>query len=158
NGDDNLAYARRARAYEHKKDHEKALADYTKAIQIDSKNASVVNNRGIVYLNKNELTAAATDFTRAIEPSPKNSIALSNRTYVHYRLKEYDKALVDASQAIEHDPFNTQARRIGGLSLRDKGDLEGAVKVFTVGLKLNPKSADLYYYRGTTLEKIKGQL
>src|SRR5262249_19852016 len=49
-----IPYRNRADAYLIKGDYDRALADYTKSIEIDPRNPLTFNNRGYVYSSKGE--------------------------------------------------------------------------------------------------------
>jgi len=53
-----------------RKEYDKAIADYTKAIQIDPKFASAYSNRGSAYGMKGEYDKAIADFNKAMELNP----------------------------------------------------------------------------------------
>ena len=56
-------------------DYDRAIADYTKAIEIDPKFADAYYNRGLAYCYKQDYDRAITDYTKAIEIDPKFAIA-----------------------------------------------------------------------------------
>ena len=56
-----------------------AIADYTKSIELDSKDAWAYYDRGIVYNDKKEYSLAIADYTKAIEIDPKYAQAYINR-------------------------------------------------------------------------------
>lgn len=63
-------YNDRGLAYHNKGDYDKAILEYTKAIELDSGAAKAYSNRGVAYCNKEDYGRAITDFTRAIELDP----------------------------------------------------------------------------------------
>jgi hypothetical protein len=62
-----IAYHRRGTAYASKKDYDQAIADYTKALEIDPKYVSALNDRGLAYTSKGDYERAIADVTRAVE-------------------------------------------------------------------------------------------
>ncbi len=54
----------------YKKVYPKALADYTKAIQLDPQYANAYNNRGLAHYHSKAYDKAIADFTRAIQLKP----------------------------------------------------------------------------------------
>ena len=64
------AYINRGNAYGRKKDYELAIADYTKAIEIDPKLAGAYHNRGLVYLAKKDNQRAIAEFQTALSLDP----------------------------------------------------------------------------------------
>lgn len=158
NDEDKIAFLTRGRAYELKKDYEKSIADYTRAIQIDPKYTIAYNNRGVVYYFKNDYVKAREDFSRAIEQNPRYVLALTNRAECNYQLKNYENAIKDADLATDLDPYTAQGWKLLGWSLREKGDLDNSIQMFSLALKGDPKNADFWYHRGFVWQKVKGQL
>jgi tetratricopeptide (TPR) repeat protein len=66
-----IAYYRRGLAYASKKEYDRAIADYTRAIELDPKNLSAYNDRGVAYTSKGDYERAIADVTRAVELAPK---------------------------------------------------------------------------------------
>src|SRR5262249_57140506 len=74
-----VLYGNRAYAYLIKSDFDRALGDYTKAIEIDPKQPLAYFNRGYTYAAKGEHDRAIADYNKAIEIDPKNMLAYFNR-------------------------------------------------------------------------------
>ena len=62
-----IAYHRRGVAYARQKDYDRAITDYTKAIELEPRNPSAYNDRGIAYTSKGDYGRAIADVTRAVE-------------------------------------------------------------------------------------------
>lgn len=101
-----MAYSNRSLAYDHLKQYAKALADLNKAIELDPKNASAYNNRGLHYANHGTggagagVDAALADYNKAIALNSDFPEAYYNRGHVYAELNmskqakaDYDKAL-----------------------------------------------------------------
>ena len=77
-----IAYHRRGTAFASKKDYDRAITDYTKAIEIDPTYVAAYNDRGLIYTSKGDYERAVADVTKAVEltakptPQPK-TIALT---------------------------------------------------------------------------------
>jgi tetratricopeptide (TPR) repeat protein len=69
------AYIARGLAYETEKDYDRAIADYSEAIQLGNKSALMYDTRGRAYLYAGALTKALADFDKASELNPKNPYA-----------------------------------------------------------------------------------
>src|SRR5207249_1717769 len=61
-----------------KGDYDEAISDYTRAIEIDSKNALPYRDRGIMKTNKGDYDGAIVDLERAIELNPKGAAEYKN--------------------------------------------------------------------------------
>jgi len=95
----------RARCYKQKEEFDKAIADYTKVIELEPKHkeiACVYENRALSYCQKGDFDKAIEDYNRAI--------GLDNWSYYYYlRGKAYaekgdvDKAIADYAEAVKLD-------------------------------------------------------
>jgi len=144
--------ARRAfSAYEHG-DYEQALADYTKAIRLDSGRAALYNNRAAARLAKKDEAGALADYTEALRLDPTSALAHYGRGLVWHGRKEYDRAIADLSEALLRSPKLAEAYNNRGLVWHDKRDYDRAVADFNEALRLNPESAWVYNNRGNSRE------
>lgn len=84
-----------------KRQYDRAISDFSKALEIESKSADVYNNRGVAYENKDQYEEAISDFNKAIEINPRHSGAWFNRGVAYYFKKEYDRSLEDVNKAQE---------------------------------------------------------
>lgn len=109
------AYYLRAIAHADFDEIDKAMADITKAIELDSSNAEFYFMRGniqwdTVLAERNEKAVLA-DYAKAISLSPNTSLFFGNRCYVYTMLKQPqpEKAITDCHKALELDPENQGA-------------------------------------------------
>jgi tetratricopeptide (TPR) repeat protein len=120
-----------------------AIADFTKAIELDPKFANAYNNRGIMHGRKGEMDKAIADYTSAIGANPKFTWPYNNRALAYARLGDVDKALADYEKVLELDPKYTQAYANRGAAYEKKGDNERAIADFRKVLELPaPTEAD----------------
>jgi TonB family protein len=73
------AYLDRGRTYFQQDDSDRAIADYTKAIELDPEGADAYNHRGVAYLSKLDFDSAIADFDKAIQFDPLLANAHNNR-------------------------------------------------------------------------------
>ena len=66
-----------------KGDYDKAIADYTKAIEIASKGCDAYYNRGDAWQSKGDHGKAIADYTKAIEIDPKDADAYNSLRMAH---------------------------------------------------------------------------
>ncbi len=74
-----------------KREHDAAISDLTKAIEMRPRFAMAHFYRGRAYMGKREYDKAISDFTEAIEIAPELAIAYSERALIYYIKKDYDK-------------------------------------------------------------------
>jgi tetratricopeptide (TPR) repeat protein len=122
-----------------KDDNDKAIADYSKAIEISPSYASAFNNRGNAWSAKGDLDRAIADYDRAIEIDPKDPFRWNNRGLAWKRKGDHDRALADFDQAIKVDPGYTAAYANRGQTFEKKGDIERAKAEYRAALAVPQK-------------------
>jgi len=143
------AYDNRGDTYSSKGEYDRAIADYTKSIEINPKNASAYNNRGDAYSSKREYDRAIVDFSKAIEIDPKDTYAYRNRGAAYANKGEHDRAIVDCNKAIEIDPKDALAYITRGVTYWIKGEYDRAIADYTKAIEIDPKDALNYSNRCT---------
>jgi len=141
-----------------KKEYDKSLEGFTKAIALYSDYADAYVNRGGVYLEgKGELDKAVADFTEAIRLNPRLFEAYANRSGAYLHKGEFDKVIADCTEAIKLNPrsANVYANRSGAYC--SKGEFDKAIADCNEALKLDPKYAEAYTNRGISYYN-KGEL
>lgn len=93
-------YYRRGLRYEEMNETEKALADYTKAIELAPDEATYYYNRGNVYLTRTEYQNAIENFDEAIKLNPENADYYNNKGYASNLLKDYQSAVKQFTLAL----------------------------------------------------------
>ena len=98
-----------ASPYRAKGDNDGAIADHTKAIDIDPELASAYYNRALAYRAKGDNDHAIEDTTTTIEINPRHVGAYFNRGLAHAAKGNHDRAIADYSKAIEINPKHDSA-------------------------------------------------
>ncbi len=139
---DARAYNRRANLYaDTKRDHDRAIADFTTGIELDPKLPFLFRNRGESYRAKSDYDRAIADYGRALEVNPKYALAYANRGAVYALRRDYDRAFADFGKAIEIDPRESRPyRERGGVHMARK-DYDKAFADFDKAIELEPKSS-----------------
>jgi hypothetical protein len=97
------AYNDRGYGYEKQELFDKAIDDYSTAIELNPNDAVVYNNRGIAYGMQGKLNEAIVDFSKTIELDPKYAEAYYNRGKTYYDLNQFDASISDYYTAIKLD-------------------------------------------------------
>lgn len=140
-------------AYANKGAFDRAIVDFTKAIELDPKMALPYYNRGDIYRAKGEYDKAIADFNTALKLDPKYVLAYINQGRT-YRLKgEYDKAIGDFTRALKVDPKYADAYNNRGNAYADKGEYDKAITDYSEAIKLDPNLALAYMNRGLAYAK-----
>lgn len=156
-------------------DWERAVADFTRAIQLNSHtddgenlelagmedcapqivvaddfNACAFGNRGVAHYRLGNLEHSIADFDRAIRINPRLADAYNNRGNVWQTKGNLENALLDFDRAIQlnprhHHAFNNRAN----LRLA-KGDLRGAISDYNRSIELDATNATVFANRGLT--------
>ena len=90
--------------YNNNGEYDKAMSEFTKAIELDPNFALAYGNRGWVYIKLGQYEQAVADCTKAIELDPDLALAYNSRGWAYIELGEYEQALADYNRAIELDP------------------------------------------------------
>ena len=116
------AYYNRGNAYSNKGDTDRAIADYTAAIQLDPTYANAYYNRGNGYSNKGDTARAIADYSEAIRLEPTYANAYYNRGNA-YGNKDYThRAIADYTETIRLDPTYANAYLNRGLAYEKLAD------------------------------------
>ena len=103
-----------------------AIADYTKAIEINPNIDLAYFNRGFSKYDLKDYKGAISDYTKAIEIDSNYAYAYSNRGLAKAKLEDYKGAIEDYTKAIEINPNYSNAYKNRGASKENLGDLSGA--------------------------------
>lgn len=137
-------------AYAEKDDLDRALADFSQAIDADPGNALPFARRAGVYTKKQDYTKALQDANKAIVLNPKESDGYFYRGSVAFSKKEYDLAIADFNRAAELNPKSDAAYHNLGVSYHNKRDYEAAIRHFNRALELKPSRVESLSQRGIT--------
>jgi tetratricopeptide (TPR) repeat protein len=135
-------------AYYFKRDYNKALAAYGKAIDIDPQTFSAYYNRGVIYGISKKREAAIIEFSQAIHLNPKYVIAYYNRGFANAELNHKQEALEDYNEAIRLEPKYPMAYFEGGNVLNEMGDKKKAIWNYSQAIRLDQSYTEAYNNRG----------
>lgn len=159
-------YYQRADKLESKKLYAEALADLTRAIELDPGFTAAYFSRSSIY-SRDDPAKAVADLTVFLEILPRNFSARFNRALEHESLREYDKAIDDYSTVIEGDTDFSQwgEGKAKGMAHTYhyrgrayqwyKKDYGKAVDDFTAALRLDPALEMVHYRRGQAYHDLK---
>jgi tetratricopeptide (TPR) repeat protein len=121
-----IAFYDRGVAFESKKDHDRAIADYNQALELNPGYAIAYVARGNAWSNKGDLDRALADYDKAIGLDPKAEAPYNNRARVWRGKGDLDQAIADLTIAIRLDPTDAYPYRERGLIEFATGDLAAA--------------------------------
>ncbi len=146
------------RGVEHmrKGEHDQAISDFSKALEMNPIYVEVYNNRGRAYDKKDQYDQAISDFNKALEISPGYVQVYINRGIAYGKKSQYDQAISDFNKALEINPRNAFVYTGRGFAYSRKGQYDQAISDFNKALEINPRLAEAYRSRGVTYSR-KGQ-
>jgi len=121
------------------KNHDRAIEDFTRVIDMNDKGGNAVmayNERGIAYSEKKDFTKAVFDFSRAITLSPDNPGGYLNRASIYEKLNQMDQAIDDYTQVIKLAP-ETHIYNSRGVCYGKKRMYAQAIADFTESIRLD---------------------
>ncbi|MDB5312966.1 MAG: yrrB 3 [Gemmataceae bacterium] len=132
-------YYERASAHRCRGEHDAAITDYTRAIEIDPQNSACYHNRGLLYRIQKDFDRAIPDYTKAIELDGTYAPSLSQRGLCYLNKNDYATALSDFNKAISLNPNLADVYRWRGETYLGLGDREKAEADFAEANRLEPK-------------------
>lgn len=119
-------YSREGMLYDNQAIHEKAIQEFTKAIEADSNNINAYIMRGHMHDRDGHPEIAIHDHNKAIELDPSNP------------------------EAYFYRGFSYMVERTGGIP-----NYQQAVDDFTKAIQLNINIPEVYFYRGSAYKSLK---
>lgn len=135
------AYFARGRTFFEQGEYNQAIEQFTKALQMDPKDAMSYYNRGLAYVAKTEYQEAIADYTSALHQNPRNAMAYYHRGIAHRLLGEHDRAIADYTRALRLDPRLAVAYRNRGQAYAAKGETDRARADLEQANRLDPSLA-----------------
>ncbi len=83
---------------------DRAIEAYSRALELNPRDAEAYNNRGIAYHRKREVDQAIEDYSKVMELNPGLAIAYNNRGVAHNSKGKVDGAIEDYNIAIGLNP------------------------------------------------------
>ncbi len=135
------------------KNNEKAEADFTKAISIDSTYYQAKGNRGVLYYNTQRYDAAIVDFSGALRYKPDDDGSLIGRANTYSTISKFDLALPDYNAYLKIKPEDTKAWMWRGTALFNLQRTDEAMADFEQAhaLKMNVKAEERVFFEAEIL-------
>jgi tetratricopeptide (TPR) repeat protein len=157
-------------------DYASAILSFTKAIDLDPKNAVAYCNRGMAYQGKAQIDEAIADYTKAIGLDPNNAEAYKRRGVAYWYCRgiaygiqkslkgdhnkaitdypkakdDLNKAIDDLNKAIDLNPKDVATYVFRGFIYLMTDDSERAFEDFDKAIDIDPHNAKCYCARGAT--------
>jgi tetratricopeptide (TPR) repeat protein len=151
------------------KHFDEAAAEFTKAIEANSKDPRGYANRGTAYRQGARAAVAAgdsegastryqsalADFSKYVELAPKDATAYIEHGETQVELKQYDAALADLNKALELRPEDLTALKFRGFAELGLSQWDKAVADFTAFIQKKPDDLQSYDRRALAYRGMK---
>ncbi len=128
-------------------DYDDAIADYTKAIEIDPALNQAYLGRGLDFAHVLKWREAADDMTRALNVDPTNKRAYVERANCFAALNDYPGALDDITKAIKLDPKDPESYDARGAYWLHQLEFARAIDDVSRQINLEPENPLAHYFR-----------
>jgi tetratricopeptide (TPR) repeat protein len=136
--DDPMLYADRARVLFRQRSYPAAIADCTRALELDDGLAPLYGLRGECHAANGDTRSAFADYAVALAQDPDHAADyLLARTELHLELEDPESALADGEEAIRRSPENPNGYQARGMAYRMLGQFTDADADFTKVLELD---------------------
>lgn len=129
-------------------DYTNALAEFTRAIELDPNYVAAYHHRSIVYANLEEYDLALDDIEKAILLSPDNSLLYHTRGLLYSDIGDFEQALASQNIAISIAPQFADAYLERGAAYGNLGDHKNAFADFNKAIEIDPNNPFSFYNRG----------
>ena len=137
--DDAEYHLKRGSAYLQLRDFDKAVKDFSRAIELDPQLDRAYFGRGMALGRQGAFDKAIADLSTFIARNPRSSLAYTKRGVRHIWKGDLVRAEADLRRAVQLDPENAEAHDDLGVVLARRGQYEPAIKHFETTIRLDPK-------------------
>jgi tetratricopeptide (TPR) repeat protein len=142
-----IGYFNRGSGYRRGNAYDKALADFDKAVDLNSRFARAYQGRALVHDELGEDYKAHADLDRAIELDPQEWSAYYSRATILRGNQDFEGALVDLAKAGERARKKPQVALLRALIQSAKGDASEARAAINKVISEGKNDASGYYAR-----------
>lgn len=128
---------------------EEIIFNYSKAIELQPQNRSMLFSRANFYLSMEYYGKAIHDYTTILEHDRQNTDALNRRAFAYYQNREYDKAENDYNAVLAIKPSDYASALGKALVMQKTFRLGEAIKRMEFLVVEHPDRAELYAVRAS---------
>ncbi|MDG1573424.1 tetratricopeptide repeat protein [Robiginitalea sp. M366] len=141
----------RGLAFTRMKVYDKAISDFTHAIQIDSTDMASFVDRGLAFFQAQRFEEATTDFQYVVASNSNRKMS-ENSLYwlalISYQQGNPDLSIAYCNQFLDLNSSDVEVLFLRALAYGLTGNLEQAIKDYTLILKNYPNAYQAYANRG----------
>ena len=142
---DAAAFARRGNASAGRRDFDHAIADLTRATELEPTNPEYFYQRGRVYLEKEERASAVADFNRVLDLQPNHVLALLSRAELRIADKNFPGAIADLDTVDKTVAKPDNVRLEMALAYSAAGSLIPAIAQYGLWIQSHSEDVQLAY-------------
>ena len=140
-----IAHNNLGNVYYYKRELDKALEEYQKALVLNPNYSLAHNNIGNVYFEKGDFNKAIKHYLQALEIEPDFKEANYNLGITYQKMGLFDKAIKAYKKVLEQSPEFYKAHYNLGVIYYDKGVIDSSITYFNNALKFSIGSVDKKY-------------
>jgi tetratricopeptide (TPR) repeat protein len=118
-----------------------ALADFTRALELEPDSLQALSLRGAVYADTGDLERAIIDFTRFLRQQPGTRVVRMARALGYFQTRQYALALADFDRVLAEAPGDLGAAYCRGAARVRTGDVSGRAEIDSIRTQ-HPDVAD----------------
>jgi tetratricopeptide (TPR) repeat protein len=126
----------------------KAIADATKAIELDGTKPGYRLVRGFAFEVSGQPARAVEDYSEVVRLRPNEASSWSSRARAHFLLKQWERVIEDETKAIALDPSDAYCWNFRGLASDELSRADQAMQDYSQALRLNPAVSSFWQNRG----------
>lgn len=135
-------------AYQQAGEHERALDEAGRLVELSEGSAWSLNLRGVIRVQQGDHEAALQDFEQASAAAPESAVPVFNRAVVLYRMGRNEEALAGLDAAMDIEPNSPTFFAYQGLIYQALGEMVRAERAFNRAIDLDKQYVDVYLWRG----------
>jgi tetratricopeptide (TPR) repeat protein/TPR repeat protein len=130
-----------------------AIADYSRAIELDPQSAIACNNRGVALAVAGELGNAIADYDRSAAIDPNDAGIYCNRGDAYRELGDCERSIADYTRAVAIDPACAEAYCGRAAAHLSNNEIDSARADFDKAIELDPANPAAHLGRGRICAK-----
>jgi len=135
-------------------ENDKAISEFTRAIEKHPQDVIAFINRGTAYFSNRQYEKAVADFNQAIKITPEDARVFNNRASAYEELGKFEEALADYTKAIQIDPMYVEAYFNRGTFYGKQGEYEKAIADLDKATEIDPRYYRAYYHKAIAAEHV----
>jgi tetratricopeptide (TPR) repeat protein len=149
-----VAYCHRGEIYRFKSDYNRAISDFSRAIQLDPTYVLAYGRRGESHYGKHEYDLAMADYEKALKLDPQYWPAVVDRGRVYEEEGDVVRAFAEYDRAIKLAPDSAGSAYVSRGHLYElRGNHDRAFADFDQAIKIRPNHSMAYNNRGWVYEQ-----